>query len=120
MAEMNAVAIASMAPAEREAKMGELFQQLLPLPQSEQLSTLQALIKQMAENATDEQYQNLCFTNLKLAAGLPDEALKKFLVVRLEAGKTLHQGLAERDQKLMQISLGEVDAPIRDKIMRNM
>ncbi len=120
MPEMNVLAVASMAPDEREAKMGELFQQLLPLPEPDQLSALQALIKEMAEKATDEQYKNLCFTNLKLAAGLPDEILKKFLVVRLEAGRTLPQPLAERDHMLMQESLGEVDAGIRNKIMDNM
>ncbi|HBQ93913.1 MAG: dehydrogenase [Firmicutes bacterium] len=120
MAEMNVLAIASLDAVEREAKMGELFQQLLPLPESEQLSALQALIREMGEKATDDQYRNLCFTNLKLAANLPDEALKNFLRVRLEAGRTLPPQLAERDQKLMKMSLGEVDEQIRAKISKNM
>lgn len=120
MDEIDVIAIGSMPAHEREVAMGKMFEKLMEMPESEQMSAFEALIGQMAEKGTDEQYRNLCLTNLKLAAGLPDSALKPFLMMRMKAASHLSPPLAQRDMKMLQEALEQSDPAIKEKIAQNM
>ncbi|MFP3165306.1 MAG: dehydrogenase [Acidianus sp.] len=100
--------------------MSKLFQQLLQMKDEDKINTLKGLIREMAEKATDEEYLNLCKTNLKLASTLPDDVLKAFIQLRMQASSQLPKDLHDRDMKLLTKALGEVDTQIREKISRNM
>ncbi len=118
--QIDVVAIASMPEEDREATMGQLFHQLLPLDPAQQQDSLEHLIRAMGEHANDQQYLDLCATNLKLASMLPDADLARFLSVRLNAAAALPPNLAERDMNLMQQALKQSDASIQKKISLNM
>jgi hypothetical protein len=100
--------------------MGQMFQQLLPLSAEQQKEALGDLLRQMGEKASDQQYLDLCATNLKLAAMLPDATLKQFLAVRMQAVSELPPALAERDRTLLRQALDQADHAIGEKITRNM
>ena len=99
---MDVVAIGSMSIHEREVALGKMFEQLMAMPESKQITAFETLIGEMAKKATHEQYRNLCLTNLKLAAGLPDSALKRFLMMRMQSAVRWAPHLAERTMQLLQ------------------
>ncbi|RIV21956.1 dehydrogenase [Alicyclobacillaceae bacterium I2511] len=113
------IGLAQLSDEQRQQQLSTLFQQLMPLPASEQVSLMKALIQQMAEKATDVQYLNVCKTNLQIAAQLPDSDLKGFLAIRAQAASQLTPNLADRDKKLLQEALGKADPTIQEKIMKN-
>lgn len=119
MEELDVLAVGSMAAPEREATMGKVFEQVMAMPEHEQIAVFKDLIGKMAK-ATDSQYLNLCSTNLKLAANLPDTALKPFLAMRMKSAAELPKNLAERDMKLLQEALSHSDPTVRNKIASNM
>ncbi len=116
----DVLAVASMSEGDREKAMGQVFEQLMPLSEEQQVSKFHELIGEMAEKASDEQYANLCSTNLKLASALPAPDLKKFLAVRMKAAARLPKNLSERDMKLLQASLAKCSPAIQEKISQNM
>lgn len=120
MEELDVLAVGSMAAPEREATMGKVFEQVMAMPEHEQIAVFKDLIGTMAEKATDTQYLNLCSTNLKLAANLPDTVLKPFLAMRMKSAAELPKNLAERDMKLLQEALSHSDPAVRNKIASNM
>ena len=120
MESIDILRVADLPDDAREVAMGKLFEELLLLSEQSQSEVLRPLIQEMAEKAPDAQYHNLCLTNLKLAANLPDDRLSTFLGVRLGAGHALPSNLAERDKKLIAESLAQIDQETREKIMRNM
>ncbi|MCL4352781.1 MAG: dehydrogenase [Firmicutes bacterium] len=117
---IDVLTIAALPEEDREATMGQMFQQLLPLNVEQQKNALGDLLRQMGEKASDQQYLDLCATNLKLAAMLPDKTLHQFLAVRMQAAAELPSELAERDGTLLRQALEHADHGIREKITRNM
>ncbi|CAB1128609.1 conserved protein of unknown function [Candidatus Hydrogenisulfobacillus filiaventi] len=95
------IAIARLADEARAEQMGQLFQTLLGLPPEQQREQMQALIGQMAEQATDAEYLALCRTNMTLAAQLPEPVLQGFLDLRRQAVAALPAAWQERDQRLL-------------------
>lgn len=120
MESIDIIAIANLPDDQRTEKMSELFQYLLNIPISEQEEALTGLIKHMAEHGTDEAYLNLCRTNLSLAATLPDEMLEGFLSLRMKISSNLPQPYCTRDGEMIQKAMELVEAPVQEKINRNM
>ena len=74
----------------------------------------------MAEKANDEEYINLCKTNIKLASTLPDNILKAFLKIRLQASAELPKNIHDKDMNMINRALALVEPSIREKILKNM
>ncbi|AEB95174.1 hypothetical protein [Metallosphaera cuprina] len=118
--QIDVVQIARLSERERESTMRSLFQQLLALNDDQKLSTLKGLVKEMGEKANDEEYINLCKTNMKLASTLSDDMLKVFLKIRLQASAELPKNIHDRDMNMINRALALVEPSIREKIQRNM
>ncbi|MGC9071618.1 MAG: hypothetical protein ACP5HK_02845 [Acidilobus sp.] len=57
--------------------------------------------------ATDDQYKEVCKTNISLIAGLPAEAARTVLRARLEAQRRLPPDLRARDEKVLNQAIKE-------------
>jgi hypothetical protein len=105
---------------EREEVMSKLFSQLMSMDERQKVEAMREMIKYMAEKATDEEYLNLCRTNIKLASGLQDNVLSSFLKVRMQAVSQLPKELRDRDQRLLATALQSLDEKTREKMMKAM
>ncbi|EZQ11262.1 MULTISPECIES: hypothetical protein [Acidianus] len=115
------VQISKLPEKERENAMEKLFEGLMKMNDDKaKLDALKSLIKEMVEKATDDEYINLCLTNLKIASKLPDEQLKPFIQLRLRASQELPANLSKRDNDMMQKALKMLDPKTAEKISRNM
>ncbi len=114
------IQVARLNEKEREEAMSKLFSQLMAMDDRQKLEALRQLIRFMAEKATDEEYLNLCKTNVKIASSLPDNVLSAFLKLRMEAVSGLPKELQGRDQRLLSLALQGLDERSRQKVMMAM
>lgn len=115
MSSIDVRQVIKMSPSEREKFMSQVFSQLMGLSREQVVSALVDFIKQLSSAATDEQYKEVCKTNVGIIAQLPEAAAKAVVQMRLEAQSRLPPGLRERDQRLLNQAIAE--SPYRDKIM---
>ena len=105
----------SMDPASRERFLRGLFGQLLGMSREQVVGALVEFLKALSAAATDEQYKDVCKTNVGIIAGLPADVARQVVQMRLEAQSRLPPDLRERDQRLLNQAIAE--SPYRDKIM---
>ncbi len=105
----------SMDPSSRERFMRGVFGQLMGMSRDQVINALVAFISQLSSVANDEQYKEVCKTNVSIIASLPPETARQVVQMRLEAQSRLSPGLRERDQRLLNQAIAE--SPYRDKIM---
>lgn len=105
----------NMDPATRESFMRNVFGQLLGMQREQVVAALADFLKALSSAATDEQYKEVCKTNVGIIAGLPTDVARQVVQMRLEAQSRLPPGLRERDQRLLNQAIAE--SPYRDKIM---
>ncbi len=104
----------SMDPSSREAFLKGLFSQLLGMSHEQVVAALVDFLKALSLAATDEQYKEVCKTNVGIIAGLPTDVAKQVVRIRLEAQQRLPPGTRERDQRILNQAIAE--SPYRDKI----
>lgn len=114
------VQISKLNEKEREKTMSSLFSELLKMPDKQKLEILKNLLKEMGDRASDEEYINLCKTNIKIASSLPEDTLSAFLKLRMQAVSELPKNYQDRDQKLMMNALNTFSDDIKNKIMNAM
>ncbi|AWR93572.1 dehydrogenase [Acidianus brierleyi] len=114
------VQISKLNEKEREKTMSSLFSELLKMPDKQKLEILKNLLKEMGDRASDEEYINLCKTNIKVASSLPEDTLSAFLKLRMQAVSELPKNYQDRDQKLMMNALNTFSDDIKNKIMNAM
>lgn len=107
--------VVNMSPDEREKFMTQVFNQLMGMSREQVISTLVEFIKQLAAVATDEQYKEVCKTNVGIIGKLPEDVAKQVVQMRLEAQSRLPPGLKERDQRLLMQAISE--SPYGNKVM---
>ena len=112
---MDVRQLLSMDPASRERFLRGLFDQLLRMDREQVVGALVEFLKALSAAATDEQYKDVCKTNVGIIAGLPADVARQVVQARLEAQSRLPPGLRERDQRLLNQAIAE--SPYRDRIM---
>jgi len=117
---LDIVQISKLNDKEREKTMSSLFSELLKMPDKQKLEILKNLLKEMGDRASDEEYINLCKTNIKIASSLPEDTLSAFLKLRMQAVSELPKNYQDRDQKLMMNALNTFSDDIKNKIMNAM
>ncbi len=111
----NAVKIAKMDEEKRKEEMSKLIGKLLKDKEEKQLKTLVEMITDMKE-ATDEEYINLCLTNMGIASTLNDTQLKGFMALRMKANSELPGDIKSRDMKMINDAMGKVPENTRNKL----
>ncbi len=114
------VQISRLSDKEREQVISNLFSELLKMPDNQKIEALKALLKEMGDKASDEEYINLCKTNIKVASSLPESTLSAFLKARMQAISQLPKNYQVRDQKLLMAALNTFDESTKNKILNAM
>lgn len=104
-----------MSPEERERLMSQVFSQLMTMSREQVVSTLVEFLKQLSAAANDDQYKEVCKTNVGIIARLPDATAKQVIQMRLEAQSRLPPDLRERDQRVLTKAIQE--SPYSSRIM---
>ena len=111
----NVVKIAKMDEEKRKEEMSKVFGKILKEKEEKQLKALEEMIKDMKE-ATDNEYIDLCLTNLGISASLPDDQLKAFVAIRMKANSELPDDIKSRDMKMLSTALGKAPENVKTRI----
>ncbi|MEM0140188.1 MAG: hypothetical protein QXZ44_06215 [Ferroplasma sp.] len=112
---IDIVAISKMEPEKRKMEMQKVLTGMFTLSDSEKIKDMKAMIIAM-ENATDEEYSELCLTNIGIASTLPDAQLKAFFELRMKVNSELPSDARERDMKMIRMALQKEPSDISKKI----
>ncbi len=112
---VNTEKIAKMDEEKRKEEMSKVFEKLFKDKEEKQIKTLKEMVTDM-KKATDDEYLNLCLTNMGIAATLPEDQLKGFITVRMKANSELPDELKTRDMKMLNEAMAKAPEDVKAKL----
>ncbi|WP_157463205.1 transcriptional regulator [Caldisphaera lagunensis] len=100
----------------REETLKSIFSSLLGLQQDQVVNALTDFLKGLQTYANDNQYKEVCKTNLKIISSLPDNVAKQVIAMRLQAQNNLPENMKNRDKKVLNDAINE--SPYKEKILK--
>ncbi len=112
---VNIVKIAKMDDEKRKKEMTGILMDLLKEKSEKTQKELEKLITEM-KNVTDDEYLNLCLTNMLIANTLDDENVKNFLALRLKANSEMPDNIKSRDMKMIESAMAKSPENVRARL----
>ncbi len=100
----------------KEETLKNVFSSLLGLQQEQVVNALTDFIKEVQKYANDDQYKEICKTNLKIISSLPENVAKQVVMMRLQAQNNLPESMKNRDKKVLNDAINE--SPYKEKILK--
>lgn len=117
---MNIVEIARMPENERKSEMMDLFKNLMSKNDAEMLSSMKDLITEMCRDANENEYINLCLTNMSIVLSMDDRSLKSFIKIRMKANSELNDSYKSRDMEMIEKAMERLPENDRKRLMAAM
>ncbi|BAB67342.1 MULTISPECIES: hypothetical protein [Sulfurisphaera] len=117
--QFNPIEVAKLPYTKRNEILNSTLQFLLSLDENTIVKTLTDVLTVLASKATDEEYKNWCDSMLRLVSMYDDKVIKAIVTLRMKAVSNLPKNLAERDSKILNEVLSNLDPSVKEKIIRN-
>jgi hypothetical protein len=114
------IQIARMPFTQRNQTLMQMLPMLLRMKPEEAENVVSQLINVLASKATDQEYKDWCDSMLRALSQYDISIVKAVLNVRMSATSKLPADLRERDSKIVNEVLSQLDEPVRNKIMQAM
>jgi len=118
--QVDPIQIARLPYTQRNETLSKILQFLLTLDENTIVKTLTDVLNVLASKATDEEYKNWCDSMLRLVSMYNDNVVKAVIQLRAKAVSNLPKNLAERDGKIIDEVIKNLDPSVREKLMKNM
>lgn len=117
--QFNPIEVAKLPYTKRNEILNSTLQFLLSLDENTIVKTLTDVLTVLASKATDEEYKNWCDSMLRLVSMYDDKVIKAIVTLRMKAISNLPKNLVERDSKILNEVLSNLDPSVKEKIIRN-
>lgn len=118
--QFNPIDVARLPYTKRNEILNQTLQYLLTLDQQTLIKLLTDVLTVLASKASDEEYKNWCDSMLRLVSMYDDNVIKNIISLRMKAVSSLSKNLAERDSKILNEVINNLDPYVKEKLVKNM
>jgi len=119
ISDYDVLKIAKMDAEKRKSEMMGFFNLIEKENDENRLITMVSMIKKM-KNAADEEYLNLCLTNMDIVSTFGDSDMKDFMALRMKANSELPDDMKSRDMKMINDAMKTATDRVRTRLTNAM